>query len=260
MVVLSLGFLLRGSAALEPGPAPADSAPVSRAEVDALKTGVEGVQSSLERMQQELAGLGALVASRQAPPTPSAETRVTVHVADRPRLGAPEAPLILIEFSDYQCPFCRRFVEQTWPVLKRDYIDTGKLRYVFRDFPLDRIHPHARKAAEAAHCAGEQGQYWAMHDRLFQHQQALHVEHLKGYARDLGLKARPFEVCLEQGKYAMAVQQALEDGTAAGVQGTPGFVLGKTRPDGTMQGSTIKGAQPLAVFQQSIERLLAEKE
>ena len=84
-----------------------------------------------------------------------------MRLADNPMLGAPEAPLTLIEFSDYQCPFCRRFAETTLPLLKRDYIETGKLRYVFRDFPLDRLHPQARKAAEAAHCAGDQGQYWA---------------------------------------------------------------------------------------------------
>ena len=121
-----------------------------------------------------------------------ADTRVTVGVANNPMLGAPEAPLTLIEFSDYQCPFCRRFAETTLPVLKRDYIETGKLRYVFRDFPLDRLHPQARKVAEAAHCAGDQGKYWAMHDLLFQQQQALQVERLKGYARQLGLNDPAF--------------------------------------------------------------------
>jgi protein-disulfide isomerase len=111
-------------------------------------------------VQQELASLGSLVASRQAPLTPSADTLVTVRLADHPRLGAPQAPLTLVEFSDYQCPFCRKFSETALRALKRDYIETGRLRYVFRDFPLDRLHPHARKADEAAYCAGDQGQYW----------------------------------------------------------------------------------------------------
>ena len=155
---------------------------------------------------------------------------VTIRPGDNPLLGAPDAPLTLIEFSDYQCPYCRQFVENTFPALRRDYIETGKLRYMFRDLPLDRLHPQARKAAEAAHCAREQGQYWAMHDLLFQHQQALQTESLKEYAQHLGLDAPTFEDCLVQGKYASAVQQNLDEGTAAGIQGTPGFVLGKTRP------------------------------
>jgi protein-disulfide isomerase len=183
-----------------------------------------------------------------------------VSMANHPMLGAPEAPLTLIEFSDYQCPFCRRFADTTLPVLKRDYIETGKLRYVFRDFPLDRLHPQARKIVEAAHCAGDQGKYWAMHDLLFQQQQALQVDRLKGYARQLGLNARAFEACLDQGKYATKVQQDLDAGAAAGVQGTPGFILGKTQPDGSIQGIAIKGAQPLAAFQQAIEHLLGEKQ
>ena len=180
-------------------------------------------------------------------------------VANNPMLGTPEAPLTLIEFSDYQCPFCRRFAETTLPLLKRDYIETGKLRYVFRDFPLDRLHPQARKVAEAAHCAGDQGQYWAMHDLLFQQQQALQVDRLKGYARQLGLNARAFEACLDQGKYATNVQQDLEDGTTAGCKVRRASSWGRLSRMARFRGS-IKGAQPLATFQQAIERLLGEKE
>jgi protein-disulfide isomerase len=182
-----------------------------------------------------------------------------VRLAGNPMLGTPDAPLTLIEFSDYQCPHCRRFVETPLPALRHDYIDIGKLRYVFRDFPLDRLHPQARKAAEAAHCAGEQGKYWEMHDLLFHNRQALQVESLPGYARQLGLHAAAFTTCLTQGKYAAEVQQDLADGTTAGVQGTPGFFLGKTQADGTIQGTFIRGAQPLAVFRQTIERLLGER-
>ena len=260
VVMLCLGLMISGSVSLRTTPARAESAPVSQAEVDALKTELERVKSGLENMQKDLANLRSLVASRQAPSAPRADTPVTVGVANNPMLGTPEAPLTLIEFSDYQCPFCRRFADTTLPVLKRDYIETGKLRYVFRDFPLDRLHPQARKVAEAAHCAGDQGKYWAMHDLLFQQQQGLQVDRLKGYARQLGLNARAFEACLDQGKYATKVQQDLDAGTAAGVQGTPGFILGKTQPDGSIQGIAIKGAQPLAAFQQAIERLLGEKE
>jgi protein-disulfide isomerase len=102
-----------------------------------------------------------------------------VSLSGHPMLGHTGAPLTPIEFSDYQCPYCRRFFGTTLAALKAEYIDTGKLRYVFRNFPIDRIHPFARKAAEAAHCAGDQGQYWEMHDRLFHNPKALQVEQLR---------------------------------------------------------------------------------
>jgi protein-disulfide isomerase len=184
---------------------------------------------------------------------------VHVNTLGNPMLGNPEAPLTLIEFSDYQCPYCRRFFEETLPALKTEYVDTGKLRYIFRAFPLDRLHPQARKAAEAAHCAREQGQYWAMHDLLFHHPQALQVEQLQAYAHRLGLDAVAFNSCLEHGAYAGAVQKDVEEGLAAGVYGTPAFFLGKTRADGTLQGITISGARPIAAFRHHIERLLDSK-
>ena len=177
-------------------------------------------------------------------------------IAGSPSLGKPDAPITLIEFSDYQCPFCNRFFQTTLPTIKAEYVDTGKLRYVFRDFPLDRIHPHARKAAEAAHCAGEQGQYWAMHDLLFQSSPALQVEQLKEYAGRLDLDRTVFDACLEQSKYAAKVEKDYQDGATAGVRGTPGFFIGTTQPDDTIQGVLISGARPLAVFRQAIERLL----
>jgi len=165
----------------------------------------------------------------------------------------------IVEFSDYQCPFCRQFVSTTLPALKNAYVDSGKARYVFRDFPIDNIHPQARKAAEAAHCAGDQGKYWEMHDLLFQNQQALAPEQLPDYAKRLGLDAAAFSACLDSAKHAGAVQQNYGDGAAAGVRGTPSFIVGRTRPDNTVEGLLIVGARPLADFRQEIDRLLNEK-
>ena len=156
-------------------------------------------------------------------------------------------------------PLLQQVFQTTLPGLKTAYIDTGKVRYVFRDFPLEQIHPHARKAAEAAHCAGEQGKYWEMHDLLFHNQQSLEVEKLKAHARSLQLESTAFDACLEQGKYTDKVQKNYQDGVAAGVRGTPGFFLGKTKADETIQGTLISGAQPLTVFQQAIESLLREQ-
>jgi len=241
------------------GPALAQAEPVSRSEFDGLKDELERLKTGFEGMKKDLEVMRQLFVQRplQAPPPPDVAAQVST--AGNPSLGNADAPLTVIEFSDYQCPYCRRFVETTLPVLKAEYIDTGKIRYIFRDFPLDHLHPQARKAAEAAHCAGEQGKYWEMHDVLFLNQKTLQAEHLKAYARRLGLEPLGFDDCLEQGKYTAEVQKDYNDGVAAGVQGTPGFFLGKTRGDDTMQSLFIRGAQPVAAFRQVIERLLGEK-
>ena len=126
-------------------------------------------------------------------------------LTDAPSLGRKDAPVTLVEFSDYECPFCQRHFLSVLPEIKREYVDTGKVRYVFVDFPLEQLHPHARKAAEAAYCAGEQGRYWEMHDALFTNQQALELPQLGGHARNLGLDATAFESCLFSGRHAARV-------------------------------------------------------
>jgi protein-disulfide isomerase len=184
---------------------------------------------------------------------------VKVAVGDNPMLGNPDAPLTLVEFSDYQCPFCRQFSESTLPALRKDYIDPGKLRYAFRDFPIAQIHPLARKAAEAARCAGDGGKYWDMHDLLFRNQRALRAEQVQAYAEQLHLDAQAFGTCLENAKYEAHVQRDFREGASAGVRGTPAFVLGKTRTDGTVEGVLVSGLRSLDDFQHEVERLLAEE-
>ncbi len=130
---------------------------------------------------------------------------------------------------------------------------------MFRDFPLESIHPHARKAAEAAHCAGEQGKYWPMHDTLFGNQEALEANDLSGYAGKLGLDVGRFTACVESGKFAAEVQRNLQDGQAAGVNGTPSFVLGKTNGAGPIDGEMIEGAQPIEMFRRALDQALAAK-
>jgi protein-disulfide isomerase len=243
-----------------PGRTPTPSAP--GAEDPALTA----IRSDLERVREELAGVRAEVKALRellqrlaAPSQPPARVTATVTTGDNPALGRRDAPVTIVEFSDYQCPFCRQFVTTTLPALKSTYVDAGKLRWVFRDFPLDQIHPNARKASEAARCAGDQGKYWDMHDLLFQNQQALAAEQLPTYADRLGLDRAAFGACLSSGKYAAAVQKNFGDGAAAGVRGTPSFVIGRTRPDDTVEGLLLTGARPLADFRQEIDRLLSEK-
>jgi protein-disulfide isomerase len=247
-------------AAAVPSPAWAQTPPPPRSDDAALGA----IRSELDRMREELAAmrseLRALreflqrLAAGQGP-----RATATVTTGDNPALGRRDAPVTIVEFSDYECPFCRQFVTATLPTLKSTYVDAGKVRWVFRDFPLEQLHPHARKAAEAAHCAGEQGKYWEMHDVLFSNQQALAADQLPGYAGRLGLDAARFTACLDSGKYADAIQQNLGDGAAAGVRGTPSFVIGRTRPDGSVEGLLVSGARPLPEFRQEIDRLLSEK-
>ncbi len=229
----------------------------STRDLAAIKADLERIKADLQTVQSQLGQVLRLLSQRPAPGGVTTSGPVRTSVADAPMLGRADAPVTLVEFSDYQCPFCQRFFATTLPALKKDYIDTGKLRYVLRDFPLE-MHPHARKAAEAAHCAGEQGKYWEMHDMLFQHQQALAPPQLAEHARTVGVDEPKFAECLSSARYATRVERGLADGAAAGVQGTPGFVVGKTKPGDVVEGTPIRGAQPLEAFRRIIDQILAE--
>jgi protein-disulfide isomerase len=148
------------------------------------------------------------------------------------------------------------------PQIDSEYIRTGKLKYVVRDFPLESIHKDAFKAAEAAHCAGDQGHYWEMHARLFANQRALGPKELPQHAQGLGLDVPKFQQCLESGKHSARIRKDLEDGQKAGVTGTPAFFLGVTVPnDPTVKViRVLKGAQPYASFKSAIESLLSSIE
>ncbi len=169
-------------------------------------------------------------------------------------IGKADAPITIVEFSDYQCPFCARFFSQTLPSIKSKYVDTGKVRLVYRDFPLG-FHENAQKAAEAAECAGKQGKYFAMHDKIFENQVSLSLDNLKKWAGEVGLDTTKFNTCLDSGETAAEVQKDLQDGSTAGVRGTPGFFIGKTNGN-TAQ--LISGAYPFEAFQQIIDASLAK--
>ena len=173
--------------------------------------------------------------------------RYDVAVAkDDPVRGPAEAPITIVEYSDFQCPFCSR-VTPTLDELQKKY--AGKVKVVFKDFPLPS-HPEAPKAAEAAHCAGEQGKYWEMHDKMFGNQQALKVADLKTTAGGLGLDRAKFDQCLDGGKYKARVDAGIAEGQKMGVQSTPTLYL---------NGRVITGAQPLDVFEGMLKEELELK-
>jgi protein-disulfide isomerase len=162
-----------------------------------------------------------------------------------PALGSASAPVTIVEFSDFQCPFCRS-VSPTLKKVRETYGD--KVRIVWKDYPLTQIHPEAFKAGEAAHCAGEQGKFWEYHDRLFANQQALQPTDLKKYAADLGLDSAKFNACVDASKYGDRVREGVAQGTSLGVNSTPTVYI---------NGRLLSGAQPYETFALVIDEELS---
>lgn len=193
---------------------------------------------------------GATVAETEKIPAPTPEPtptveRVAVSADDDPVKGPANAKITIIEFSDYQCPFCAR-AEPTMNQIIDTYKDDIKI--VYRDFPLG-FHENAQKAAEASECADEQGKFWEYHDKLFANQGALDIPSLKAYAIELKLNSAQFNQCLDSGKYEPEVKKDLEDGKAAGVSGTPAFFI---------NGRLVSGAQPFDNFKKVIDEELGK--
>lgn len=210
-------------------------------------------------MGYAFAGFGSSGATNQgqqnAPPSDSGgdvAQRVSVSVDDDAVLGNKNAPVTVIEFSDFECPFCGRAFADAVTGIKRDYVDKGKVRFVYRDFPLS-FHPMAVPAAEAAECAHEQGKFWEYHDKIFTNQESLSQENLKKWASELGMDSSKFNSCVDSRKFKSEVEKDFSDGSAAGVSGTPTFYIGNDK-DGYIQ---VVGAQPYAVLKQAIEAELA---
>lgn len=178
----------------------------------------------------------------QGSPPPSFPVRQPVVGVDVtpegfPLKGSLSAPVTMVEFSDFQCPFCRQFATETLPLVEQKYIRTGLVRLIYRDFAVQG--PESQWAAEAAYCAQEQGAYWAYHDLLFSRQQgpntgAFNPENLKLFAAELGLDTRLFAQCLDSGRYAAMVQAATQEGRSLGLQGTPTFFVNGRKVEGAL--------------------------
>lgn len=172
--------------------------------------------------------------------------------------GRADAPLVIVEFSDFECPFCGRFSRDVYFQIQREYVDTGKVRYVYRHLPIERLHPQAMKAAEAAQCALAQGKFWEMHDRLFANQKALAPPNLIAYAQVLGLDVTTFQQCLG-GQTTVRVKQDLAEGLKAGITGTPAFFIGTVTKQGKLKVlQKLIGAKPYATFKATLDSLIAQ--
>jgi protein-disulfide isomerase len=173
-------------------------------------------------------------------------TRYDVPLDDDPVLGPQDAAITIIEFSDYECPFCKKWHVETFSRLMETF--PGQIRFVFRDFPLTNIHPNAQPAAEAANCAGEQGKYWEFNEKLFTGPLELSSTSYTQYASELGLDASAFEECASSGRHSEEVTADLEWAANLGVRSTPTFFI---------NGIPLVGAQPYEVFKEVIEKELA---
>lgn len=227
-------------------------------EIQALKQGQEQIQKDLDEIKKMLEK-GARAAPGQQAFKPT-DMKLTDGVATN---GESTAPVTLVEFSDYHCPYCKRHATTVMPELQKNYIDTGKLRFVMREFPIPNLHPRAEAAAVAVLCAGDQGNYWGMHDALFNDQNAKTDEDFKAMASSIGLDAAAFHSCLTSKKFDAQIKADQAEGRKLGISGTPSFVLGTTDPDDPSivhLSKFIRGAQPYASFAAAIDELLESAE
>ena len=169
--------------------------------------------------------------------------------------GDPKAPITILEYSDFTCGFCEKFFHETFPQLLSQYIETGKVRFVYRDFPRSPGGP-ALHSSQAARCAGQQDAYWPMHDRLFNSGGQLSMDQLKGYAKELGLKGNQFAQCMDNNEFVTDIFKDRMEGGSLGIRGTPAFVLFPTNVPDNPNLILIPGAFPFETFKEQIDKLL----
>lgn len=221
------------------------------------------MQESMARMQKDIVEIKQNL--KNNPQTARKQKKIfkpsSISIEGSPFLGKADAPITLVEFTDYLCPFCKRHAKSTIPLLKTQFIDTGKLKYVLREYPIAKLHPKSYKLSMAALCAGDQGQYWTMHDAFFNAKSKPNPDNLGLLIKKLKLDKKKFNTCLSTKKFNKQIDKDLADGSRLGVSGTPAFIIGKTNPDNPdlfQSIQFIKGAQPYHRFKQAIEKLLSQ--
>lgn len=231
---------------------PADEMASLRQEIVKLQNG----QAAMRQQLQEIKNMLAKGAAAAKPGLPDVE----IDLAGAPFLGDADAPITIVEFSDFQCPFCARHVQQTLPKLQQSLIAEGKLKYVASDFPLP-THKQAFKASVAAHCAQEQDKFWEMSAKIFENYRTVSPETLPGFAEAVGLNVNDFNTCLASGKYDAMISAKKREAQKAGVGSTPNFLVGYTQKGSTKfkAKELIKGAVPYENFKSTVERLLKDQ-
>lgn len=225
----------------------------------ALKREIEELKAQQAEMQRDLDTIRAFLQQMIVEKAQAAMVNTPLAVAGLPTRGAAGAKVMMVEVSDYHCPFCRRHTLTTQPQIDAEFINTGKLRYAFIDYPIDQLHPDAFRAHEAASCAGEQGKYWEMHAKLFETPPARDgaqlLPQLVGQAQSTGLDVAKFRACLDGGKFAKAVKDNVARMQGLGIDSTPTFLIGLTPPPGQPMKvlRIVRGAVPFAQFKAAID-------
>ena len=223
----------------------------------------EGITS--EQAQQILDELKAIRKTLETRPAVPAQPAAPAPVDDKVSMAFPpggfsvgkeNAPLVLVEYTDYQCPFCQRYHNDSFGQIKANFIDPGKVRYISRDFPLP-FHENARRSATAARCAAEQGKFWELRHTMIVNANQLQADKLGGYAQAASMDVPKFQACVDSDKYRAAIDKDIAEGSAVGVSGTPSFVLGRVE-DGQLKGVRMVGAMPYAQFEAKIQDMLKQ--
>lgn len=217
-------------------------------------------QQQAEEMLRELRAIRLLLERLTTPQPPSPPQPQSGRVTNLTgyALGRPDAPLTMVEFTDLQCPFCRRFILTSFEEIRKNWIDTGRLRYISRDFPLAELHAQAMSAARAARCAGDQGKFWEMRLGLMRNANLLTPEYIQKAAADLQMDTKAFAACAASNKYDADIQSEMQEGLKLGVTGTPTFIVGRTTAS-AVEGPLLVGALPYAQFDAKLRSLLDGK-
>lgn len=218
------------------------------------------LRKSQGELAKQVADLKTEIQALRAAPAAEPAKAVSMDLRDSkfPVLGDSSAAVAIVEFSDFECPYCRRHQRSTVPSLREKYVNSGKVKYLFADFPLS-FHSHAEPAAIAAACANRQGAFWKMHDMLFEDQGALDEQAFLKFASNLHLNDGEFKLCLKDPKVAAQVRANAQLGESVGVQGTPAFLIGRVRNGVLVDAQLVSGAQPLANFERVLDPLLSDK-
>lgn len=234
------------------------SAGASQPDKDELAKLQDEVARLNAQQQQILASLDELKKMMRPPGPPALQPPPTLSVAGEPFKGEPAAKVAIIEYADFECPFCRRFESQVYPSIRDSYIRTGKLKYFHRDMPLG-FHQGAMPAARAVHCASEQGKFWEMHDSLLGDTASLSPADIDERAGKLGMNVAKLDQCISSNRFADIIQRSITEANAMQISGTPTFIVGTLNADGNVMSvkKTVVGASPFEAFKAAIELLLA---
>jgi protein-disulfide isomerase len=232
-----------------------------RAQTDDPQNNLKTIADQQRQILSTLNDIKQLLASaiRPAPGPQPPEPPSALATQDESFRGASDARVAIIEYADFECPYCGQYEHDIYPQISKDYVQTGKVRYFFRDLPLP-MHPHAIGAARAAKCAGEQGKFWEMHDSLYAKQNTIRDADMPGRAKELGLDTAKFAECFSSDRYNDEIKKKAIEAQKMGISGTPTFFIGGVDQDGNVKNmKMVIGMHPYDVFKSVIDDSLALK-